>query len=528
MEAQEGKVAVTINGNFPAKYMKRKAVVEVQPQIRWEGGRVASSATAFQGEKVKENNRVIAYKAGGSYTLTPVFAYTPEMQQSELYLTFKARKGKKEVIIPDVKVADGVVATSELYHRTLESAAPSLSKDAYQRIVEQKQQADIKFLIQQSKIRNSELKKTSVADFVQTLRDIKADEQRKNLGNIEVSAYASPDGGLKLNDKLAAEREKVTNKALANILKKDGISADVDTKYTAQDWEGFQELVKASNMQDKEVILSVLSMYKDPQQREEQIKNISSAFRELADEVLPQLRRSRLTLNYQLVGRSDEEIKAQVKEDASQLSVEEQLYGASILENRADKKDLYKKCAIQYDDYRAYNNLSALALEDGQLAEAREYANRALAASANAPEVCTNAGLLALREGNSEKAMELLSKGSGAASAGEALGNYYLSKGDYEKALSAFQDCKSNSAALAQLLTKNYTKALSTLSAVNAPDATTSYLKAIIAARTGNKGAVLSNLDEAIKADATYRDYAKKDLEFSALRGDAQFLNILK
>lgn len=357
METVSGKVPVTINGRFPEKYMKKKAVVTVTPVVKYEGGQAVGQGETFQGEKVEGNAQTINYKVGGNYTMKNTFDYVDDMAVSELWLTFEAKVGKRTVKVPEVKVADGVIATSELLGRTLASANGSIAPDAYQRIIKQKKDAQIKFVIQQAKIRNSELKTTSVQEFIQTLRDIKADQKGYALENIEVSAYASPDGGVKLNTDLAADREKNTNKYLNEQLEKEDIATHVDSKYTAQDWEGFQELVQASNIQDKDVILRVLSMYKDPEERETQIRNLSAAFRELADEVLPELRRSRLTINYNIVGRSDEEIMAQYKSDASKLSVEELLYAATLTDNDAEKEAIYKTAARQYpNDFRATNN----------------------------------------------------------------------------------------------------------------------------------------------------------------------------
>lgn len=529
LEAVGGQVSATIDGRFPEKYMKPKAVVTVVPELRWQGGKAVGQSATFQGEKVLGNDQSIAYKVGGNYSMKNNFSYQPEMQQSELYLTFNARVGKKTVSIPDVKVADGVIATSALLSRTLLTTDASLAPDAYQRVIKQKQQANIQFIIQQAKIRNSELRKTSVQDFIKTLRDIKADEQRKNLQNVEVSAYASPDGGVKLNEKLAAQREKNTNKAVDKMLKDTKTTTNVDTKYTAQDWEGFQELVSQSNLQDKEVILRVLSMYKDPQQREEQIKNISSAFRELADEILPQLRRSRLTINYELIGRSDDEIKSQFADDASKLSLEELLYAATLTNNAGEQKAIYTRATQLYpNDYRAYNNLARLAMAEGNMSEAQSQLAKADALSNKGPEVSLNRGLLALRQGNTAEAQRLMAAGSGAASATELLGNLYLAQGNYAQAAKNLKGVKTNSAALAQLLTKDYASARQTLADVAHPDATTSYLKALVGARTGDESAALSNLSDAISADSSYRSYAARDLEFARYFNNAQFQNLVK
>ena len=192
------------------------------------------------------------------------FNYQPEMQESELYLTFNARVGKKTVKIPDVKVATGVPATSELYKRTLTSANTALSPDAFQRIVKQEQEANIKFLIGQANLRKSELQNNSVQEFVRLLQDIAAKQETLRLDNVEVTGFASPDGGFDINDRLASNRRAVAQKYVDQQMQKTGANGSIDTKYTAEDWDGFKQLVSACNIQDKDVILRVLSMYQDP------------------------------------------------------------------------------------------------------------------------------------------------------------------------------------------------------------------------------------------------------------------------
>lgn len=268
MEAVSGKVPVTINGRFPEKYMKKKAVVTVTPEIRYEGGKATGQSATFQGEKVQGNDQEISYKLGGNYTMKNSFDYVPEMQKSELYLTFQARVGKKEVEVPAVKVADGVLATSTLIKETAGQGTPADAADAYQYAIKQTKQAQIKYLINQANVRTSELKSTSVQEFVKTLRDIKADQKGFMLENIEVSAYASPDGDLDFNTKLAEKRQNTSSNYVSKQLKANELNTKVDEKYTAEDWDGFKELLQASNIQDKDVILRVLSMYEDPEERE--------------------------------------------------------------------------------------------------------------------------------------------------------------------------------------------------------------------------------------------------------------------
>ncbi|WP_308243335.1 hypothetical protein [uncultured Prevotella sp.] len=521
LESQAGQVPATINGTFPEKYMKKKAVVTVVPELRYADGQVAKGQSAtFQGEKVMGNDQTIAYKAGGRYSMKTSFTYVPEMQKSELYLTFDARIGKKSYNVPAVKVANGVVATSELYKRTLASENGVIAPDGYQRINEQKQEAAIKFLINQANIRKSELKNNSVKEFVKMLKKINADREGLNLKNVEIQAYASPDGGVKLNDKLAGNRQNVSEKYVKGTLKKQKMNADIDAHYTAQDWDGFQQLVSASNIQDKDVILRVLSMYKDPQEREQQIRNMSAGFRELADGILPELRRSRLIINYETIGRSDEQIEQQYKEDPSKLSTDELLYLSNLgSKSSAEQEAIFKTAAAQNsNDYRAYNNLAALALAKGDKATAQQYAQKAASVSNETPEAQANLGLIALINGNVQEAERAISKSANSENVKAALGALNIAKGNYAQAEKDFENVNSNTAALAQLLNKNYDAAAKTLNKVKDQNAMTDYLRAIVAARRGNKLEAASYLNEALKKDSSLKQYADNDLELSLLK----------
>ena len=531
LEAVGGKVDVTINGKFPEKYFKKKAVVTVTPVLRWEGGEARGESMTFQGEKVQGNNQTIYYKAGGNYSMPASFDYVPEMAKSELYLEFDARVGKKgkSVAIPAVKVADGVIATSELVKNTLANANTANAEDAFQRVIQQAKSANIMFLIQQANLRASELNSDSIKAFNEFVKNVNADQKGKLMENIEISAYASPEGGIDLNDKLAARRQENTEKYVNKQLKKEEIITNVDAKYTAQDWEGFQELVSKSNIQDKDLILRVLSMYQDPEQREAEIKNISSVYKNLADEILPQLRRARLTLNYQLIGRSDEEILAAFKSEPKVLNVEELLYAATLVNTPAEKEAIYKTAAQNFpSDYRAFNNLGELAYQAGNYNEAESYFKTALQKNPSSAEANVNLGLIALIKGDKAAAQTYLGKGAGSAALNEALGNYYIAAGQYEQAVTSFGDTKSNSAALAQILTKDYNSAKATLEGVKNPDAYTAYLSAILGARTNNAGMVISNLRTAVSKDASLAQKAAKDLEFAKYATNADFQSIVK
>ncbi|RHP65641.1 hypothetical protein [Bacteroides sp. OF04-15BH] len=516
LESVAGQVPATINGQFPEKYMKKKAVVTVTPVLKYEGGEATGASATFQGEKVDGNNQTISYKMGGNYTMKSIFDFVPAMQKSDLYLKFEAKVGKKSVTIPEVKIGYGVVATSELLKNTLASANPAIAPDGFQRIIKQRQEATIKFLIQQANIRNSELSSTSIKDFIKTLKEIKADQKGKALNDIEISAYASPDGALDLNTRLAENRQNNSEKYVNKELKANKMESDIKTKYTAEDWDGFQELVSQSNIQDKDVILRVLSMYKEPEEREAQIKNMSAVFQELAETVLPELRRARLTINYELIGRSDDEILAQFKSDASKLSNEEVLYGATLVSTPAEKEAWYQKATQLYaNDYRAYNNLAQLAYAKGDLSTAESYLNKAKSLKADASEVNTNLALIALAKGDVSTAETYIAKGSGADSFKEIMGNIQIAKGNYQQAASNLAGVNTNSAALAQILNKDYASAKTTLNNVKNADAYTSYLKAIVAARTNDAAGVSSNLSAAISKDASLAKRAATDLEFA-------------
>ena len=525
LEAVGGKVPATINGKFPEKYFKKKAVVEVTPVLKWNGGEAKGQSAVFQGEKVEGNDQTISYKMGGSYTMKTSFDYVPEMAKSELYLEFKATIGKKVVTIPAVKVADGVISTSELVNNTLGNANPSLGEDAFQRIIKEKHDANIMFLIQQANIRSSELK--TAKEFNKEVANVN-EAANKKISNIEVSAYASPDGGVSLNTTLAENREGNTTKMLSKDLKKAKIDAPIDAKYTAQDWEGFQELVSKSNIQDKELILRVLSMYQDPAQREQEIKNISSVYKTLADEILPQLRRSRLTLNYEIIGKSDEEIAKLASSNPSELNVEELLYAATLTNDPAKQEAIYTQATKQFpNDYRAFNNLGKLAYQAGNVDKAESYFKKAASVNAS-PEVNMNLGLISLIKGDKAAAETYFGKAAGTKELGESMGNLYIAQGQYERAVNSFGDSKTNSAALAQILAKDYNKAKNTLANVERPDAYTDYLMAVLGARTNNSSMVTSSLKSAVAKDPSLAKKAATDLEFAKYFTNADFMSIAK
>ena len=524
LEVVGGQVPVTINIAYPAKWFNKNAVVTITPVLRYATGETWGTAYTYQGEKVRANNPMIRYGTGGNVTMKSSFKYKPEMKKSALYLTFDAKIKNKVVRLPDIKIADGIIATSALANAA--TANPAVGADKFQRIIKEAHNANILFLIQQAELRSNELKKNELSDWKDRIKSAN-DAPNQNV-SVEVSAYASPDGGLKLNETLAEKREANTTRYVKGELKKQKIDIPVDANYTAQDWEGFKELVSKSNLQDKDLVLRVLSMYKDPEEREREIKNISSVFKSLADEILPQLRRSRLTANIEIIGKSDEEISRLAQADPKALNVEELLYAATLTDNDTDKEAIYTKASQQFpDDYRTWNNIGMQRFYAGDLKKAEEMFNKSNSVKPNS-EANINLGLIALTRGEKEKAQQLIGGASDVAGLGEALGILYLEQGDYAKAVSSFGAAKTNNAALAQIMTRDYSKASQTLNAVTRPDAVTDYLKAVVAARTNDTDGVINNLKAAIGKKQSLAKEAANDLEFAKYATNSTFIDVIR
>ncbi len=524
LEVVGGQVPVTISIAYPAKWFKKNATLTITPVLRYPGGETWGTAYTFQGEKVRANNQVIPYGTGGNVTMKSSFKYKPEMKRSELYLTFDVKIGNKSSRLPDIKIADGVIATSALANAA--TANPAVGADKFQRIIKEAYDANILFLIQQAELRSNELSKGELKDWKDRVKQAN-DAANQNV-SVEVSAYASPDGGLSLNESLAERREANTTRYLKGELNKRKIDVPVGAHYTAQDWEGFKELVSKSNLQDKDLVLRVLSMYSDPEQREREIKNISTVFRSLADEILPKLRRSRLTANIEIIGKSDEEISRLAQSNPKALNVEELLYAATLATNDVDREAIYTKASELFpNDYRTWNNIGMQRYYAGDLRKAEELFNKSNSVQQNSA-ANINLGLLALTRGERDKAQQLIGGASDVAELGEALGMLYLEQGDYAKAVSSFGAAKTNNAALAQILTKDYSKASQTLNAVTRPDATTDYLKAIVSARTNDAAGVISHLKAAISKKKSLAREAANDLEFAKYAKDAAFTNLVR
>lgn len=515
LETIGGKIPAVVTGNIPAKFFNKDAVVSVTPFLAYEGTGVPAATVRFQGDKVRGNNPQISYDRGGMMTIPVNFIYMPSMRKSELYLDFTVDQGGKQYVLPRVKVADGVIATS-----TLASAStinPALTPDKFQRVINEKYSADIRFLINQANLRQSELQSDAVKDLNKTIAAT-TDDPFREIQEINIQSYASPEGALDFNTRLAENREKNTKSYVEGQLAKDKVKefGELTAQFTPEDWEGFQKLVSQSNIQDKELILSVLSMYKDPEEREREIRNLSSVFDQLADQILPQLRYSRITASIDVIGKSDNEINRAIDNNPKDLTVDELLYGATLTEDPARKTMIYEKAIELFpNDHRGYNNLGLMQYKAGKYDQAKANFNKASQLAPNAPEVNMNKGLVSLLEHDYANANNEFGKAGGLDQLAEPLGLYYLEQGDVNAAVRAFGDVKSNNAAVAQIMAKDYSKAQRTLDAVANPDATTYYLKAIVAARTNDAAHVVSNLTRAKQLDPAVGNQAINDLEFA-------------
>lgn len=515
LEVVGQEVPAVVTANIPAKFFKKNAQVTITPVLVYGSTENAAAPMMLQGEKVRGNAPVVSYNNGGAVSIPVNYFYNPEMMKSELYLTFNVTQGSKQYALPKVKVADGVIATAALADAG--TVNPATANDAFQRVINEKYSADIRFLINQANIRQNQLGTKEMGELQNKIRGTK-DDANLVLNEINIQSYASPEGALDFNARLAENREKNTQQYLDKQLKKDKITefGELTAQFTAEDWEGFQKLVAASDIQDKDLILSVLSQFKDPEVREREIRNLSSVFEVLADEILPQLRYSRITASIDVIGKSDEEINKLFDTDPSQLSVEELLYAATLTDDNARKQKIYETAVKLYpNDFRGYNNLGKVQYINKDYTSALANLQKAAQLAPNSSEVAMNQGLVSLVNKDFSAAKNSFSNAAGLDGLGDALGVYYLSQGDNAAAVKAFGASKTNNAALAQILTKDYASAKNTLNAISTPDATTYYLMAVLGARTNNASMVNSNLQKAIQLDPTLAAKAQNDLEFA-------------
>lgn len=525
LEEVGAKVPGTVTGTIPPKFMLRNARVTATPVLQWEEsanaaqsryGEAKGTSTLFQGVDVRDNGQVVDFNNGGTVTIPFDIPFQEPMSRSTLYLDFQVDQGGKTYALPRVKVGNGVITTSSL--ASAATVAPAIAPDSFQQVITKNYSADIHFLINQANIRASELGSQAYIDLNQKLRDAKSNPNMEIAG-VSVSSFASPEGSYDFNKRLAEQREVNTTAQVTNQLRKDKIEefGELTSNFTPEDWDGFQKLVEASNIQDKELILSVLRMYPDPVQREKEIRNLSSVFNELADQILPQLRYSRIQATVKVLGHTDRQMVELFNTDPTRLTADEMLYLATLTDDNFKKMEVYNRVAQQYPgDARGFANLGATQLVAGDKEGARANFEHALRLDSSCKPAQMNLALISMMDGDNRRANEQLGAAAGTPGIADAMGVYCLQTGDITGAVRAFGDSKTNNAAVAQILNRDYSNALRTLQGVKKPDATTYYLMAIVGARTNQQQQVMDNLRQAVKLDRKMLDRAKNDLEFAA------------
>jgi Flp pilus assembly protein TadD len=540
LESHGGKVDFSIDTRYPSKYFNKKATIVATPELKYASGTTTLTPASVQGENVKANNKVISYN-GGSVSVKEGIAYKPEMAKSELYMNVSASKGKKKVDFAPVKIATGVIATSEnvvnypkpiagVRREANASGKYDPNIDPFQRIVPDEMMADIHYQINKAEIRKEEVAAKDVADLEEYTKKANADE-KVDLKRVEVAAYASPDGTIDLNTELAAQRKESSTEFLAKKLKEAGVDIELKTKYTPEDWDGFKALMEKSNIKDKDLILRVLSMYNDPEVREREIKNLSEAFSGVADEILPQLRRAKMTTSVDLIGKTDEELKALAKSDPASLNPAELLYAATLFENMDDQLEIYNSFIKVYpNDWRGSNNAGYILVKQGKYTEAKPLFEKAETQMNNEPIIKNNLGAVALKSGDVKNAETLLGAASGAGNeVNYNLGIVSMKKGEYDKAAKYFIKDSDVNSALAKMMTGNNGGALEDLEAYNNPDCfMKEYLKAVIGARTARENLLFESLEKACKINPEMKGKASNDMEFAKYFENPKFREITK
>ena len=540
LEAHGGDVDLAINTRFPAKYFNKKATIVATPVLKYDGGEKAFNPVAVQGESVEANNKVIGYANGGSVNYKNSVAFDNAMSKSELYINITATQGKKSVDFEPIKIADGVLATSEMVMNMpkpilgVQREANTTGKynpatDPFQRVVPDEMMADIHYLINRANIQKGEVEAQDVKDLEEYTKKAN-EEERIDLKRVEVSAYASPDGSIDLNTDLAAKRKETSSKFLAEKLKAAGVDVELKTKYTPEDWDGFKKLLEESNIQDKELILRVLSMYNDPEVREREIKNLSETFTDVAEDILPQLRRAKMTTSVEVTGKTDDELKAAAKSNPSSLNQAELLYAATLFNDLDEQLAIYNSfIGIYSDDWRGPNNAGYVMVKQKKYSEAKPMFEKAEKLKNDEPVIKNNLGAVALKADDVATAETLFGAASGAGDeVNYNLGIISVKNGEYDKAVRYFSKFSDGNTALAKILAGDNNGALRDLNAINHKCYMKEYLKAIIGARTAKETFMYDSLKAACDINADMKAKAKTDMEFVKYFESSRFKAIVE
>lgn len=527
LETHGNEVEVTIEGTFPARYFHRRAIVEVTPVITWDGGEAVLSSITLQGENVRDNYQVIQFD-GGSFTHTDRVPFNENMRISDLVVQINAELRNNEVEFDPRKIADGVIATSTL---VVNEPRPVILDDRFQRIIPETKEAAIFYAINLANVRQSELRSQRMEEFRLYLEEMTADE-RAELRSLGINAYASPDGPINFNERLSEQRRQSSDRVFDNELSRVGVEKKDDfynARALGEDWEGFRELMEQSDISERQLILRVLNMYTDPVVREREIRNLSAVFEEIADEILPRLRRSELVVNIDRIGYSDDELRSVYNQNPSELNEEELLYTATLFDDPSTQHQVYNTATRQFpNSFRAHNSKGVVLMKLDNVAAAKD-AFQSAQQIENNDAVRNNLGAVALREGNIEQAEEYFA--SVASPANET--NYNLAivaikKGDYGKASGHLGNMPVLNNALVKMLQNNNDDALRILNNIEQPGALAYYLRAVIGARRQDNSMVFDNLRTAVNRDEQLKEYARTDMEFGRYFEDNTFVSIVE
>lgn len=504
LEVVNGAIDAQVSVTYPKDYFNPNVVVEVTPVIVYEGGEAALTPLKYQGEKVRNNYKTVS-SDGQTVRENLHFDYVEGMEKSYLELRGRVLAGSKSIPLPSKKVADGANTT---YMLAKPATNIAFKKDNYKEVLSSTTEGQIKYLVNSSDVRNSELNSKSVKDFLAELDAINANE-RATVTSTEIVAYASPEGDVQKNDKLSGSRSSSASKAWDKVTKGHE-TLDPTVRSVGEDWEGFQQLVSQSNLEDKDLILRVLSMYSDPAVRENEIRNLSQVFTALKGEVLPELRRARLIANVETKNYTNEELLDILKNNEKILDEEALLRVASVAQDNAQKESIYQKAIERFNSSRAMYNLAALYLNEGKVSKAEAGLAELNAAD---PDVINAKGVVALRKDDFGTAESLFRK-AGTPEAKKNLGIVLILTGQYEEAAQVLKDvdgCCHNTV-LAYILTDQLDKAMES---AHCGDPKVWYLKAIVAARQGKVSEMKTFLERAYK-NPSLQARAAKDIEFAA------------
>jgi Flp pilus assembly protein TadD len=510
------EVEVTITGNFPAKYFGKKISLEATPVLVWDGGEAAFDTEGFQGEDVAGNYTVVSFENGKSFTYTASIPYDAAMEDaSRLELRITGKKGDTSVDFEPYFLCNGVITTQNLVQNDDKFM---IAKDNFQRIMSYTQNDEINYGYNSSVVKNSELR-TDEWKEMKGLFALAASADSVNLTGVSISAYASPEGEISLNENLAADRAESAHKTLQRELKRKKINTEEDfanLMAKGEDWDGFKKLMQASSIADKDLILRVLEMYSDKNKREEEIRNIAKTYKEIENEILPSLRRSKIEMNYTVEGYTDEELMALAMSAPEILTVEELLFSATLFDDVNDKYTIYNSCATVYaNDYRGHNNAGVCLMEMGRNNQAKEAFNAANSLNSSNNSVLNNLGAIARQEGNIDEAASLLGKAGSSTETNYNKGLVAIAQGNYGLAISNMSEANTTNLALAKLLNGDANGAKTTLSNLEAGSAISSYVLAICCARLGDTQGAKNNLDKALTQDSSLDAKSKTDLEFA-------------